>query len=80
MKTTSCGEISLVTVKEVAQMLGVSPKTVYEWAEMRFIPNYKLCGCLRFDPDEVREWARRWRREPLSIYNKDGRGPRKGGL
>jgi excisionase family DNA binding protein len=46
-----------VTVKEVAACLMVSKKAIYQWAELRQIPSYKLNGCLRFKLNEVLEWA-----------------------
>ena len=42
-----------VTVKEVAACLAVSPKTIYQWAELKQIPAYKINGCLRFRLEEV---------------------------
>ncbi len=43
----------LVTVKEVSELLAVSSKTIYQWAELRHIPSYKVNGCLRFRINEV---------------------------
>ncbi len=47
----------LADVKEIANFLGVSPKTIYTWAELRQIPHIKLCGALRFDMDEIVQWV-----------------------
>ncbi len=44
-----------IKVKDVAEILSVSPKTVYQWAELHQIPSYKINGCLRFSLDEVLE-------------------------
>ena len=46
----------LVTVREVAELLSVAPKTVYQWAELRQIPCLKINGCLRFRLEEVLEY------------------------
>jgi excisionase family DNA binding protein len=46
-------EKQLVTVKEVSAYLSASPKTIYQWAELRQIPSYKINGCLRFRLEEV---------------------------
>jgi excisionase family DNA binding protein len=67
--------MTIVTVKELSLIIKVSPKTIYQWAEMRQIPHFKLNGCLRFDLDEVLEWLQHCKREPLSGYNFSGRGP-----
>lgn len=42
MKTTSESEDRLLDVNEAARMLGVKPKTVYDWAYQRRIPSVKL--------------------------------------
>jgi excisionase family DNA binding protein len=47
----------LVTVKVVAEYLAVSTKTIYQWAELRHIPSYKLMGCLRFKLEEVLQYV-----------------------
>ena len=46
----------MIGVKELANLLGVSPKTVYAMADDERIPCYRIGlgrGTLRFDPDEV---------------------------
>lgn len=63
-------------------MLNVNPKTIYQWAELGQIPHYKINGCVRFDPEEVKTWLESCcKREPLEGYNPiiQARGPRKGG-
>ncbi|MCB9073728.1 MAG: helix-turn-helix domain-containing protein [Bdellovibrionaceae bacterium] len=49
---------NLLTVKDVAQMLGVSPKTVYEWVKLNRIPAVRLGRALRFDKQKIAEWLR----------------------
>jgi excisionase family DNA binding protein len=46
----------LIPAKELAPYLSISPKTLYQWAELRQIPSYKVNGCLRFNLEEVMEW------------------------
>ncbi len=46
----------LKNVKDIASYLNVSPKTLYQWAELRQIPHVKLNGCLRFDQDSIDKW------------------------
>ncbi len=55
-----------VTVKEVAECLAVSSKTVYQWAELRKIPCYKVNGCLRFRLEEVLDHLETCKIAPLS--------------
>lgn len=50
-------EDKLITVKEVAEYLSISPKTVYQWAEFRQLTAYKLKGCLRFKVQDVLQFV-----------------------
>jgi excisionase family DNA binding protein len=53
---------SLMTAKQVAEMLTVQPSTVYEWARMNYIPHVKLApGAVRFEREKIEEWVRRKR-------------------
>lgn len=45
---------SLITVRDVARMLGVSEDTVYRLKDKSDgLPAYKVGGCIRFRPEEV---------------------------
>lgn len=47
----------LLTTREVAAYLGVSPETVLRRWRAGELPGYRLSSnVLRFDPDEVRAW------------------------
>jgi excisionase family DNA binding protein len=51
-----------LTVHDVADLCGVSVRTVQRWAGEGGIPCYRLGGnngALRFDADEVQVWLRR---------------------
>jgi excisionase family DNA binding protein len=48
----------LVTATEISNLLSVSPKTIYQWSELRQIPSYKINGCLRFRLEEVLEYIK----------------------
>jgi excisionase family DNA binding protein len=52
---------NLMTVKEVAALLRVSPQTLYKMLEQGTIPAVKVGSQWRFDRDEVREWIRNGR-------------------
>lgn len=49
------------TVADAARELGVSPKTVRRHSARTEdpLPSYRIGSSLRFDLDEVRDWARR---------------------
>jgi excisionase family DNA binding protein len=50
---------NLMTVKEVAALLRVSPQTLYKMLEQRSIPAVKVGSQWRFDRDQIREWIRK---------------------
>jgi len=47
-----------LTVKETAEMLKVSEKTVYRWIRQGVIPTVHTHGRYRFDRRELEKWAR----------------------
>ena len=49
---------NLLNVSQVAQVLGCSKHFLYRKAETGQVPVYRLGKALRFDPDELRAWAR----------------------
>jgi len=46
-----------LTVKDVADLLNVSEKTVYRWIEEQKLPGYRMSGRYRFNRAELLEWA-----------------------
>jgi excisionase family DNA binding protein len=46
----------MMTVRQVAELLGVHENWVYDQAASGELPSYKIGGTRRFDPDEVRGW------------------------
>ncbi len=53
--------MKLVSIKEVAKILGVKQSTLYSWVNNGSVPSYKLNGLLRFDLEEIEEWLKRSR-------------------
>ena len=47
---------SMLTVRQVAELLGVHENWVYDHAASGDLPSYKIGGTRRFDPEEVHEW------------------------
>lgn len=45
-----------LSVQELAEMLGISPETVYGWTSQKRIPYIKVGRLVRFDQDEVKAW------------------------
>lgn len=51
----------LVSVKEIAHILGLSSSGIYKLLQREGpngIPRYRINSAWRFDPDEVLRWAR----------------------
>jgi excisionase family DNA binding protein len=75
--------MKIITVNELSDLLKVSPKTLYSWAELGKIPHVKFNGCLRFDFIEIQIWIESCKKEPDSGYNRfaqTARCPKKGGM
>jgi excisionase family DNA binding protein len=49
---------NLMTVKEVAALLRVSPQTLYKMLEQGTIPAVKIGSQWRFDRDQIRDWLK----------------------
>jgi nitrogen PTS system EIIA component len=53
----SWGELMNLSVKDAAQLLSVSQKSIYRWVKQGTLPAYKISGCYRFSRAELLEWA-----------------------
>jgi excisionase family DNA binding protein len=47
---------SMMTARQVAELLGVHENWVYDQAASGALPSYKIGGTRRFDRDELRDW------------------------
>lgn len=53
---------ALLTTRQLASVLAVSPETVLRWWRRGELPGYRLgSNVLRFDPNEVHDWLERRR-------------------
>ena len=50
---------TLLDVSEIAERLGISKSLVYKMAQNKEIPHYRIGNAIRFDLDEIDEWAGR---------------------
>jgi excisionase family DNA binding protein len=48
----------LLTAKELACMLAISPKTIYSYVERNMIPYYKIEANVRFRARDIANWLR----------------------
>ena len=58
-----------LSVADTAKYLGLSPKTIYGWAEGGTIPAYKVGRVWRFDKAELDTFVRRKTQREGFIYN-----------
>jgi excisionase family DNA binding protein len=49
--------MKLLDIIQLAEILNIKKKTIYEWVRQRKIPYIKLGGLIRFDPDEIEKWV-----------------------
>jgi excisionase family DNA binding protein len=49
---------NLLTAKELAALLGVSPKTIYGYVARNLIPHYRITASVRFRARDIAEWLR----------------------
>ncbi len=64
------GDDRLLKVDELAEMLGVSPKTVYGWVYQRAIPFVKPSrSTLRFRRGEIEAWLDQRSIAPMAVGN-----------
>jgi len=48
----------ICTVIEASELLRVSPKTLYKWAERKQIPHYRFNGAVRFRTEDLEKWIK----------------------
>jgi len=53
---------SLLSVRQVAKLLGVCPATVYALCDRGELPHFRILNAIRVDLPEVKAILRRWRR------------------
>jgi len=46
----------LLTVKELAEILAISEKTIYSYVSRNMIPYYKIESSVRFRPKQIVSW------------------------
>lgn len=51
-----------LTAKDLADLLNISPKTVFKLAKAGRLPSFRVGSAVRFDARHVIDWLRRQRR------------------
>ena len=56
---------SLLSVRQVAKLLGVCPATVYALCEQRKLPHFRVLNAIRIDARDLKKFLARTRRRGL---------------
>ena len=64
-------EERLLDVKEAAEMLGLKPSTLYQWAYERRLPVVKLGRTLRFRLSDIQALIAQSVRPALAVWNEE---------
>ena len=56
---TSTSEGEILTLKQVAEFLKVTERTIYRLAAAKKIPAFKVGGTWRFSKAEINQWIQR---------------------
>ncbi|HPN14752.1 MAG TPA: helix-turn-helix domain-containing protein [bacterium] len=62
------GNDDLLVIKEVAAILRVSVMTVRRFVESKYLNVYRLGGCLRFKPRDIKDFIERAQSERIKTY------------
>lgn len=58
----------LLTIQQLSEYLQVSPKTIYQWTHIGFIPYYKFPKGVRFREEEILNWMVKRRNKGRQTY------------
>ena len=64
----------LLTAKELADILAISPKTLYNYVTRGMIPYFKIESNVRFRAREVAEWLRQHSGRPVASWTEAASG------
>jgi excisionase family DNA binding protein len=64
----------LLTAKELADILAISPKTLYNYVTRGMIPYFKIESNVRFRAREVAEWLRQHSGRPAVLWTETTSG------
>jgi len=64
----------LLTAKELADILAISPKTLYNYVTRGMIPYFKIESNVRFRARDVAEWLRQHSGRPMASWTEAAPG------
>ena len=60
----------LIGIKELSELLGIKPSTLYSYTFRKSIPHLKIGGLVKFDPEEIGEQIAKLASSKFEFYNK----------
>jgi len=57
-----------LTIKQLSEIMQISPRTLYEWTHIGFIPHYKFPKGVRFSKEKVEIWLKSRERAGRKTY------------
>ncbi len=73
--STSTSESEILTIKQVADYLKVTERTIYRLAAEKKIPAFKVGGTWRFPRSEIDQWIRQ--QTSVALISDEGSGGQK---
>lgn len=64
--STNTTENGILTIKEIAEYLKVTERTIYRLAAAKQLPAFKIGGSWRFSRQDIDGWIKRQTAEPLA--------------
>lgn len=58
----------LLTIKDLSEWLQISPKTIYNWVHLEYIPCIKFKHAVRFNKETIVAWLNKKRRNGRYLY------------
>jgi len=58
----------LLNIKELSDLVGFSPRAIYDWVHVGFIPHYKFPKGVRFKVSEVERWIENRKNKGRNLY------------
>lgn len=65
----------LLTISQLSELLQVSPKTIYQWTHIGFVPHYKFPKGVRFRIIEIENWLKSRKKRGRASYVLVDKGP-----
>jgi len=72
---TRSAKTDILMIKEVAEYLKVTERTIYRLSAAKKIPAFKVGGSWRFSRGDIDEWIKKQSREAIEMSAKDSGEP-----